>query len=161
MAMSDETIRMYKGKPALARFQTLIVKSVIIAEIIPVKKGMALSVSGKLKALTIVGSAARASARILKMIATFPDAVIYQRIRPITDKPPQTRSKRVNFHRAFLLTKEAMKIVRGRKPTINVIKDGMPTPCCSSATKAIRGASDHNKKETRFGFTLPLMVAIR
>ncbi len=114
-----------------------------------------------MKDFTIVGSAARLSARILKTIATFPDAVMYQSMSPMRDKTPQVRSKRVNFHLAFLLKKEAIKIVRGRKPTSNVINDCKPTPCLSSATKAISGARDHIKKDTLFGFTLPLMVLMR
>jgi hypothetical protein len=77
---------MYSGNAIFAIFQTVTVSRVRIAEIVDAKYGQALSVSGKLNDFTTVGIAASASARILKIIAMFPDFVIYQSTRPTIDK---------------------------------------------------------------------------
>jgi hypothetical protein len=59
-----------------------------------------------------VGIAANPSATILKNIATLPTLVISHKIKPAIDRTPQTKSKRVSFHSAFLFTKEAINTVR-------------------------------------------------
>ena len=146
-------------KPLLANVHSFNVSNVKVTPKQVASQGHAISVSGCLYALTIVGSAARPSATILKKIATFPTFVISQRIRPATDKKPHTTSNLVNFHSAFLLVKEPIKVKRGKKPVLKVINDSKPTPCFIWAAKAIIGAIDHNKKETLFGLTFPLIVS--
>jgi hypothetical protein len=44
-----------------------------------------------------------------------------------------------------------MKIVNGTNPTEKVVSARIPTPCFNSASKAMRGASDHKSQLTLFG----------
>lgn len=148
-------------KLELAKVNPVSVNKVSTTPIEVANQGQAISVSGYLYALTIVGTAAKPSAKILKTIAIFPTFVINHRINPMTDKNPQNKSNRVNFHSAFLFTNDAMKIVNGRNPALKVINASKPTPCLICAAKAINGAIDQSKKETLLGFTLPLTVLIK
>lgn len=148
-------------KLELAKVNSVSVNKVSTTPIEVANQGQAISVSGYLYALTIVGTAAKPSAKILKTIAIFPTFVINHRINPMTDKSPQDKSNRVNFHSAFLFTNDAMRIVNGRNPALKVISASKPTPCLICAAKAINGAIDQSKKETLLGFTLPLKVLIK
>ena len=148
-------------KPELANVSSLSVKRVSTTPKTVAIQGHAISVSGYLYALTIVGIAAKLSAKILNVMATFPTLVTNHKIKPIIDSTPHTKSNFVTFHSAFLFTNEAIKTVRGKKPVLKVIKDSNPTPCLICAAKAINGAIDQSKKETLLGFTLPLTVLIK
>src|SRR5207244_7884016 len=111
--------------------------------------------------LTMVSITTNQSEKILKIIEMLQDFVINQNTRPIIDKAPHIKSNPVRFQTAFLFTKDAMKMVRGKNPTIKVINACIPTPCLTSAKKAMSGANDHSKNDTRLGFTFPFRVSTR
>lgn len=135
------------------------VKRVTTTPIDVANHGHAISVSGLVNDFRIVGIAASPSARILKIIAIVPTFVISHKTNPSIERNPQTRSKRVIFHSAFLFTNDDIKTRRGRKPVLNVIIEVIPTPCFIIAAKAINGAIDQRRNETRFGFTFPFTVS--
>lgn len=147
--------------PEFAKVSSLRVKSVRTTPNEVAIQGQAISVSGYLYALTIVGTAAKPSATILKKIAILPTFVISHKIKPTIDKNPQSKSNLVNFHSAFLFTKEAVNIAKGKKPALKVISDSSPTPCLICAAKAMKGAIDQSRKETLLGFILPFTVSTR
>ena len=147
--------------PELANVSSLSVKRVSTTPKTVAIQGHANSVSGYLYALTIVGIAAKPSAKILNVMATFPILVTNHKIRPIIDSTPHTKSNFVTFHSAFLFTNEAIKTVRGKKPVLKVIKDSNPTPCLICAANAISGAIAQSRKDTLFGLTFPFTVSIR
>ena len=147
--------------PELANVNSLSVRSVSITPTTGPNHDQATSVSGYLYAFIIVGIAANISAMMLKIIAILPTFVINHKIRPNTDNAPQKISNADNFQIAFLLKKVAIKIKNGKNPTLKVMSDSIPIPCFICAAKAISGATDHKRKDTLLGFTLPLTVSIR
>lgn len=147
--------------PELAKVSSLRVNKVRITPITEAIQGQANSVSGYLIDLTMVGTAAKPSATMLKKMAMLPTLVTSHKTNPTMERKPHTRSNRVTFHSAFLFTKEAINVVMGKKPVLKVIKASRPTPCLICAAKAMNGAIDHSRKETRLGFTFPLTVSVR
>lgn len=107
----------------------------------------------------MVGRYARPSETMLKAMAMLPTRVKYQRSRPVRERAPQIQSSGPSCQKDFLLKNEAIKMVRGEKPTMKVRSDWIPTPCFISAVKAMKGASDQRKKLTRLGLTLPFRVS--
>lgn len=53
---------------------------------------------------------------------------------------------------------DAVKTIRGPKPTMKVMSEEIPTPSDTMAEKLIMGASAHIKKDTRLGLVLPCSV---
>jgi len=128
---------------------------------IPKKKMVLFSVSGNLNDFTMVGTAANASATILKKIAILPTLVITQSINPKMDKAPHMISSLEISHVAFLLKKDATKITKGKNPTVKVANAVKPTPCFIMAKKAIIGAILQSNQLTLFGFTRPFNVSTK
>lgn len=134
---------------------------VIAPEIVPPKKAYSVSLSGWEKDFLIVGRAARASAKMLKVIAKIGSFVIIQSIRPKIDNAPQIKSKAVSFQADFLLKNEAMKTSRGVNPIIKVMAEERPTPALICAAKPINGAIDQRSQVTLLGLARPLRVSFR
>lgn len=116
-------------KPLLAKVSSFRVSKVKPTPNDVAIHGQASSVSGYLYDLTIVGTAAKPSAIMLKNIAMLPIFVINHKASPTKDRNPQNKSKLVIFHSAFLFTNEPINIIIGKKPVLKVISASKPTPC--------------------------------
>src|SRR5574339_67570 len=108
-------------KPLLANVSSLRVSSVRTTPKEDAIQGQASSLSGYLYDFTMVGTAARPSATILKNIATLPTFVMIHKANPTNDRNPQNKSNSVTFHSAFLFTKEAANVSTGKKPVLKVM----------------------------------------
>jgi len=145
----------------LMKFQDLRVSRTNTALIELAKYGYPFSVSGYENDFLMVGKDAKPSATMLKATAKNASLDIKYIKKPTNDSAPQTRSNLVSFHSDFLLKNEAIKIDNGVNPTVKVSNDWIPTPDLSCAKNATRGASDHIRKLTRLGFTLPFTVSTK
>src|SRR5437016_5694317 len=92
-------------------------------------QGQALSVSGKLYAFLKVGPYAKQSANMLKRIARSPILVKYHRRSASKESAPHIKSKIPIFQYAFLFANVPSSIKIGNTPTLNGIRDCIPTPC--------------------------------
>jgi hypothetical protein len=143
----------------LAKFQLSIDSKVKAALTAAQAKAIQFSESGCVYDLTIVGTAAKPSARMLNVIATFPSLVTAHSNSPRKDRTPQVTSKLVSFQTDFLFTKEAARTRSGLKPAAKVIRDCRPTPLDSSAAKATSGAKVHISQLTLLGRVFPISVS--